>query len=424
MSLLCNIPLVNVFCKAYLVYIFGFGIAFADSKSTSDYALSQWVYQKIESARASIDEEQFQTAERQLKNLIENSKLTSYEKAQSWNLIAYSYYLNKQTLKAIDAYQRVLSEPQLSPGLQQSTLKTLAQLHYGEGHYQRSLDMISMLEKQALLDNNTQLLKAYCLYLLDRFVAAAQVLDKLIAHSDLAEENWLNLLQACYHQLGDYQKMAVTLEQLVGYYPKVDYMLTLAAIYGQINRADKQLALLEAIWESRQLGDETDIMNLAALQLQSGVPFKAAKIIEQAINKGYVVQNEKHTLQLAQSWIAAKEERFAIHTLEELFDHTDKNQSLKDGSETISKACFLLGQLYFSRNSWQQAIDQLKVCKQTHSDNLNQIKLLLAIAYVNQGQFINAESILAQLQRNERYRKQAVRWSQYVKREQSRLAVQ
>ncbi|MCG8316883.1 MAG: hypothetical protein MI976_27005, partial [Pseudomonadales bacterium] len=212
MNLLNSLLSVNLFSRTLLVFFLCTSAAWAGNSVPGSYALSPWVYKKLEGARVSIDEEDYLIAETQLRSLVENNKLSSYEKAQSWNLLAYNYYLSKQPLASIKAYQRVLQEPQLSPGLQQSTLKTLAQLQYGEEQYRQALNNLSLLEQRTSLDNNLNLLKAYCLYQLDSFRAAAQVLDGLIANSQLPQENWLTLLQASYQQLGDFKRMTDTLE--------------------------------------------------------------------------------------------------------------------------------------------------------------------------------------------------------------------
>ena len=65
----------------------------------------------FESIRDQVNETRYQAAHTELKKLLDkNSRLSSYERAQIWNLTGYTFYLEDNYPKAVDAYQQVLKQ--------------------------------------------------------------------------------------------------------------------------------------------------------------------------------------------------------------------------------------------------------------------------------------------------------------------------
>ena len=77
--------------------------------------------------------------------LARGDKLSPYETAQIWNLTAYSYYLQERYGDAINAYERVMQQPELPEALMLSTLKTKAQLQFTIEDYQGALNTVNEL---------------------------------------------------------------------------------------------------------------------------------------------------------------------------------------------------------------------------------------------------------------------------------------
>ncbi len=71
--------------------------------------------------------------------------LTPYELAQIWNITAYSYYLQERYQDAINAYDKVMAQPELPEALMLSTLKTKAQLQFTLEDYEGALATVRNL---------------------------------------------------------------------------------------------------------------------------------------------------------------------------------------------------------------------------------------------------------------------------------------
>ena len=118
----------------------------SDRKTKETVAMSQQVYEALTEIQELVEADDYAPALEKIKDLqTGRKKMSPYEAAQIWNLTAYTYYLMEDYKGAIGAYQQVLQQPELPDALQQSTLKTLAQLHFTIEDYDKALETINQL---------------------------------------------------------------------------------------------------------------------------------------------------------------------------------------------------------------------------------------------------------------------------------------
>ncbi|MBT8055446.1 MAG: hypothetical protein KJO72_00785, partial [Gammaproteobacteria bacterium] len=101
-----------------------------ERKTKETVAMSQQVYEQLTELQELIEAQDYAQAEVKVRDLRNKKGLSDYERAQIWNITAYSYYLQERYSDAIDAYDQVLAQPDLPAALQQSTLKTKSQLMF------------------------------------------------------------------------------------------------------------------------------------------------------------------------------------------------------------------------------------------------------------------------------------------------------
>ena len=63
------------------------------------------------------------------------------------------------------------------------------------------------------------------------------------------KENWLLLLRVIYYEKQDFKNMIAVLEELIQYYPKDTYLLTLAGAHSELGDTLKQLVIVETLYE-------------------------------------------------------------------------------------------------------------------------------------------------------------------------------
>lgn len=283
-------------------------------------AIRESIYRQLSEAQEAAEEEQYETALEVLDDLRDDRGLNSYERAQVWNIYAYIHIGRDDYERAVEAYERLLSQENLPLGLETSTRYSLAQLYFGNEQYEEAATTLETWFEQAedpapdayiLLGNAYYSLGEY-----QRALGPAQKGVELARQRDKpVKEHWWQLLRALHYELGELDRVAEILEHLVERYPRKDYWMQLASIYGEMDRSDKQVRVLGMAYQQDLLTGESELINLAQLLMQQGIPYRAAKVIQEGLDEGVVERNVRHLRLLAQAYRMAKEDRAALEPL-------------------------------------------------------------------------------------------------------------
>jgi tetratricopeptide (TPR) repeat protein len=313
-----------------------------DRKTKATVAMSQQVYEKLTKIQELVEAENYAESEGLLRDLRNDTKLSPYEKAQVWNLSGYAYYLQEKYKEAISAYEQVMAQPDLPEALLLSTLKTMAQLQFTIEDYATALATVHrLMAAVAEPSADVYMLEGQALFQMEKYTEALEPIKKAVdmfrAQGQTPRENWLLLLRVCYFELKDYDNMIAVVKELIQYYPKDSYILTLAGIYSELGDTKKQLALTEVLYEKGFLNTNSHVTNLANLYLLHGLPYKAAKVLEKGISDKVVEKNDRNLRLLSQAWYQAREDEKAIPPL-----RTDQ-------------ASIMLGMALFNQKQFKQA---------------------------------------------------------------------
>jgi tetratricopeptide (TPR) repeat protein len=292
-----------------------------EKKTKETVAMSQSVYEKLTEIQELVEAKDYATAQRLTVELRTKKSLSPYELAQIWNISAYSYYLQENYAEAIKSYDQVLAQPDLPEALLLSTLKTKAQLQFTQEDYEAALKTIRVLMASiAEPSADVLMLEGQALFQLGRYDEALKpirsAIDLYRDQGQTPKENWLLLLRVIYFEQKDYDSMIDVVKELIIYYPKDTYILTLAGIYSELGDTMKQLVLTEVLYEKGYLNSASHITNLANLYLLHGLPYKAAVLLEREMGDDIVKSNERNLRLLSQAWYQAREDQKAIPPLE------------------------------------------------------------------------------------------------------------
>jgi tetratricopeptide (TPR) repeat protein len=292
-----------------------------EKKTKETVAMSQSVYEKLTEIQELVEAKDYATAQRLTVELRSKKSLSPYELAQIWNISAYSYYLQENYAEAIKSYDQVLAQPDLPEALLLSTLKTKAQLQFTQEDYEAALKTIRVLMASiAEPSADVLMLEGQALFQLGRYDEALKpirsAIDLYRDQGQTPKENWLLLLRVIYFEQKDYDSMIDVVKELIIYYPKDTYILTLAGIYSELGDTMKQLVLTEVLYEKGYLNSASHITNLANLYLLHGLPYKAAVLLEREMGDDIVKSNERNLRLLSQAWYQAREDQKAIPPLE------------------------------------------------------------------------------------------------------------
>ncbi|HEX7027350.1 MAG TPA: CDC27 family protein [Gammaproteobacteria bacterium] len=401
------------------------GVVFAQQGEKSDTdsgrktrrtpALKEKTYKALAEAQTAFDASNYAGALEILNNLKADQGLNSYERAMTWNYIAYVYSGQEKYQQSINAFKQVLAQPEIPEALEQQTLYALAQLYLVTDNQKEA---ITVLKKWFTLTPNPSpdayVLLAQAYFQLDDYKSAVAEAEKGLAATyklgEQPKELLLQLLRAGYVELDNNPKLIDVLELLVKLYPKGDYFAHLSALYGERGDEVRQLLTLEAAYDGGYLDKQNQYVALASLLLSNDVPYKSAKVLTQGIDKKIVEESVNNLRLLAEAWRLAQEHQDAIKVLQKAA------KKAEDGELYIR-----LGQSYAELDEWQNCINAMREgLKKGKLDRPDQANLTLGQCLFNDNDLDGAIAAFTRARTDERSRKFSDQWITFLKNEKDR----
>ncbi|MEP1447524.1 MAG: hypothetical protein ABJK37_15575 [Paraglaciecola sp.] len=352
------------------------------------------------------------------------SSMNSYEQAMMYNFYGFIHYEAENYDQAIAAFENVVLQQPIPESFEQATLFSLAQLHMMRGNYDQTIAKIEQWEAiQTRLYPNKEIpaknlvLKAQAMYQKQDYAAASQYINAAVQQvetNDLGfqvDEQWYVLQRAIYFELKQPEKVKDVLLKLVKKFEAPKYWIQLAGMYGELEQEQKQLAVMEIAEQKSYVATGSDMFNLAQLYYYHQLPFKAAAVMQKAIDGGKLAENERNLTFLAQSLNSAKETEKAIPVMMAA-------AKLSETGELYAQ----LGQMYLNMDQWNQAIAMSQQALEKGGlRNEGMSHLVIGMAQFNMGEYNQALSQLAKAQEFDGSRGMAKQWSKFVEGERKQV---
>lgn len=374
------------------------------------------VYRQIDRAREAAEAGRFNEALKDLNGLAD-SNLNSYEAAMTYNLMAYAHYAREDYPAAVRAYQNVLKQDALPDSLLKNSLFSMAQIMIVSERYKEGIDA---LERWFRLEENPNasayILLGQAYFQEKQYDKARKPIETAIARARAegteVRENWWLLLRAIHYTAGNYNQLRDVLQELVAGWPKAEYWTQLSAVYGELKQPKKQLATMESAYDQGLLSSGSDYRTLAQLLLGGEVPYKAAKVLNEAFEKNLLERDQTNLRTLADAWTLAKEYDRAAEILEQA--------AAKSGDGTLY---LRLAQLQSERANWNSALDAArKALGRGGLDRPDQARIVEGLSLYNLDRLEEAKTAFSRAARFESSQAVARQWQTYIEREQNRLA--
>lgn len=374
-------------------------------------ALREQVYSQLARAQELADNGDVAAGLAALQNVeTKISSMNSYERAMLWNFYGYMHYGKDQLPEAIKYFAKVVAEDPIPDALKQNTLFSLAQLSLGQGNF---ADTLSYLDRwqQVVGDEQAQkadVLRAQALYQKGDYQQALAPIQRAIAvaeqNGEAGDENWYVLQRAIHYELEQTAAVAKILEKMIKHFNKPEYWVQLAGVYGQLGKDEQQLAMLEAAYQQGFLTKGQDLQMLVQSYFLGGVPYKAGKVMEQAIAAGKLDANLRNLKLLAQSWIAARETDRAVAALEQAAALSS------DGELDAQRAQVLL-----NAERYPQAIAAAQTAlEKGNLEKPGTMHLVIGMAELEQENYNPALQAFAKAKAFDDARKAAAQWERYA----------
>ncbi|MBU3004135.1 tetratricopeptide repeat protein [Paraglaciecola arctica] len=353
-----------------------------------------------------------------------SSSMNSYEQAMMYNFYGFIHYEAENYDQAIAAFENVVLQQPIPESFEQATLFSLAQLHMMRGNYDQTIAKIEQWESiQTRLYPNKEIpaknlvLKAQAMYQKQDYAAASQYINAAVEQietNDLGfqvDEQWYVLQRAIYFELKQPEKVKDVLLKLVKKFEAPKYWIQLAGMYGELEQEQKQLAVMEIAEQKSYVATGSDMFNLAQLYYYHQLPFKAAAVMQKAIDEGKLPENERNLTFLAQSLNSAKETEKAVPVM----------LAAAKMSET-GELYAQLGQMYLNMDQWTDAIAMSqKALEKGGLRNEGMSHLVIGMAQFNMGEYNQALTQLAKAQEFDGSRGMAKQWSKFVEGERKQV---
>jgi len=284
----------------------------------------------------------------------------------------------------------------------------IAQLYYMRELYDDALRWVDRwLEESGEIKVEAYELKASIYAQEDEYQKAIENIDQAIAMSDKPKETWYQLKLAMHYELKQYPQCRDVLGVLVRNWPKKkQYWTQLSSINVTLKRDADALAVMELAHRQGLLDKESDYIQLFSLYGYLEVPVKAAKVLEEGIEKGYVEPTKKHYENLGNAWYAARELDKAIAALSKAAE-----KSL-DGKIHMQVAYILV-----DKEDWEGAKKELSeaIRKGGLKDRqIGNLLVLLGMSELNSGDPVAARKAFLDARKHPKSRSSAQQWLNHL----------
>jgi tetratricopeptide (TPR) repeat protein len=368
--------------------------------------LSPTSYQTLTEVHEQIDQQAYEAARRGLQGLLRDVQLHPYEKAVALQTLGYVEVSREDYPAAIRAFAQSLALKQLPDDTQQRLRYDLAQLHMAEDQAAKATQLLEAwfqgasdppAEAYALLGH------AYARQ--QRYRQAIPPLARAIELAGKAPADWYEALLAMHYELHAYRDCVPLLRDMIRLFPeRRRYWQQLAGVHLALKEFDAALTALELAYRDSALRSEQEVIQLVQLYLYTGIPYKAARLLEQQMRAGKIDNNASHRELLARAWSDARQRLRAIEALEKATT-PDSKPELR----------LRLAQWYMEDERWQAATSALApLVRDTDYDSTGQAWLLLGIARFEQNDPVAAREAFLNAAQSSDTAASARQWLEFI----------
>ena len=378
------------------------------AKTAAVEPIGHWAFSRLNKAQEALADEKYDAAVEELKDLKRNKRLNSHERAMMWQIYGYLEAARGNHKESAAAFEECLAQDGLTDRQEQSIINNLAQIYLMLGDY---AEAIGYFEKWF---DVTESPNAEAHHMFALALTHSEQTDRAVAHAEAAidkssrpNEGRLQLLSAIYFRQDRIKDLVPILRQLVTHFPKKNYWMQLAAVYSQLERFEDALAVQETAYEQGLLTEKNEYLTLARLFLHGDIPYEAARVLEEGLNKGTLSHDEEAYDLLASSYLRAREFNKAIEPLE-------KAAAMAPTGATYVR----LGEVHMTRARWDIARDAFYAALDKGDlKERGNVYLLLGIANANASRFDAAKRAFNKATQFEKSRKAAAKWGEYVEQQ-------
>lgn len=339
-----------------------------------------------------------------------------YELASIYNYYGWVYFSLEDVGSAIKYYVKLADQaPDIPQGMELQTLSSLAKLFLQEERYNDSLKYINKwIAASCKEDSEMYQLRSNIHYFRDDKVNALKDITKAVQMEESAgntpKEAWWSLQKALLLDKEDYRSSLPILVKMVRHYPKFATWDQLSSVYGVLEQDKNQRNALDALYTMGGFTKESQYVNLAYLNIGADYPWKAAKLLQEGIDKKIVKASTRNLQTLAQAYAAAQEIDKSIPIME-------KAAAGADDGDLYSQ----LVVLYLNKDNYKKAIASgNKAIEKKKLRRPGEVHLNMGIAYFEQKKYESAVKAFKKAKEYDATARLAANWQRHAEVEADR----
>ena len=248
------------------------------------------------------------------------SKFKSVDIAIALKFRGYAHAQDGALNDALSDFEKAISDPSFPEWDVLALRFTMAQIYLAEGRVTEAITSIEQWFARAEAPTApAYFFAAQAFAQADRWVDAQRYVELGLTKigSESPNENWYRIATVVYLQNQEYSQARPLLEKMISLWPgKKEYYSQLGAVYSELGREKDSFAMLAMAYDNHLDLNSGELVRLGQLYRMYEYPFRAAKIIEKAIDDGKLRRNQKNCEEWGNAYFQAREMKEALGPLE------------------------------------------------------------------------------------------------------------
>lgn len=381
-------------------------------------ALDEWSWKQLNAINEKISGERYAEARDDLREMLGRAGRDAYLRAILNQALAQVEWSLGNYSASLAYFERAVDLDTLPDTAHFTLMYQIAQLYFMQERYDEALEKLDLWfckSPPGEVTSAAYVLQASIHARKQDYAGALDAIDRAIAMDGDPEEPWYQLKLAAHYELGQFPGAAQTLETLIARWPQRKiYWTQLSQVCLRLGQDDRALAVQALAYRNGLLDEQADLLYLSGLYSQSGIPFKAAEVLQSGLETGVVEPGRYHWTVVAEAWYAAEE-------LEKSLLAYEMAGRLADDGDTDLGRGYILVDL----ERWPEALESLD--RALRKGGLDERKtaeahLLRGMAHFKLGSFEDAGSDWARAARSEKTGEAARQWINHLEAERRRGA--
>jgi tetratricopeptide (TPR) repeat protein len=326
------------------------GAECAEANKAPATEMGEGVYNDVQSSMELLANKKYNEAIAKLSKIADAG--SAYEKAVVNYNLGFAYSSKEDHAGATKAFAKALSFNALPRSQSEQLQLNLGQLYIVGGQHDEGIKTLLNYINTACgnVPADAHIFLANALTERKRYDEALPQIDLALSKVKEPKELWLQMKLAIAFEQKNFKGCAEALVSLIAMVPaKPEYWRQLSSIFYEMKQDAESVAVLALAERQGFVTKPNEIKNLYSVYMMLELPFKAGMLMQEAMDKNRIPNDEANLESLADAWINAREANRAETVLKKLAGISEKGDYY-----------YKLGAMYGDDERWKESKEMLQ----------------------------------------------------------------